>query len=209
MRDQRERRRAGRRLPRCCGSSTSGSASAALARTTGVALSGRLRRFGVLLALLGGHLPHDERSGGHLAIEVALSLLLALLLAFLWCRHRSSLLVSQSNDTPRLSVYPRVRSLGSPPLAGAWRPCGSPPPARAPCPDHPCRLLRSWNAYRGASHLRAPGGKPASERPRRHAGSSQIPSSRTARRLTEHAARRRRRRASDAPLAGRSRDRIC
>ena len=59
--------------------------SAALAaRTTGLPFGGRLRRLGVLLALLVGHLPHDERPGVDLAIEVALPIQLALLLAFLW-----------------------------------------------------------------------------------------------------------------------------
>jgi hypothetical protein len=71
-------------------------ASAALTRTTGVPLRGCLRRFGVLRALLGGHLPHNERPGVHLAIELALPHLLALSLAFLGCRHGFSLVVSQS-----------------------------------------------------------------------------------------------------------------
>src|SRR5215210_458728 len=89
-------------------------ASAALARTTGAPLRGRLRRFGVLHALLGGHLPHDERPGVHLAIEVALPLLLALLLAFLWRRHGTCLLVSQSNHThPVVLLRAAENALGS------------------------------------------------------------------------------------------------
>src|SRR5215218_1943514 len=80
--------------------------SAALARTTGVPLRGRPRRFGVLPALLGGHLPHDERPGFHLAIEVALPLVLAILLAFLWCRHGFSLVVSQSQRYASVVLLP-------------------------------------------------------------------------------------------------------
>ena len=85
------------------------SASAALARTTGVPLRGRLRRFGVLHALLDGHLPHDERPGVHLAIEVALPLLLALLLAFLWCRHGPCFLVSQSQRYALVVLLPAAQ----------------------------------------------------------------------------------------------------
>ena len=61
--------------------------SAALARATRLPLGGSLRRFGVLGAFLGGHLPDDERTVIDLAVEVALPFLLALLLAFLGCRH--------------------------------------------------------------------------------------------------------------------------
>jgi hypothetical protein len=69
------------------------SGSGAIARTPGASLVRGLRRFGVLLAFLGGHLPDDERPGVHLAIELALSLLLALLFALLGCCHGFSLVV--------------------------------------------------------------------------------------------------------------------
>src|SRR5215217_7970937 len=121
MRDQRERRRDAdcrdaseeRLRGRTASLDARVSASAAHTRTTGVALRGRLRRFGVFHALLGGHLPHDERPGVHLAIEVALPLLRALLLAFLWCRHRSCLLVSRSQRYASVVLlYTRLRSMG-------------------------------------------------------------------------------------------------
>ena len=96
-------------------------ASAALARTTGVPLRGRLRRFGVLHALLGGHLPHDERPGVHLAIEVALPLLLAMLLAFLWCRHGFSLVVCQSQRYASVVLLPAAQVDGAQPSRTARR----------------------------------------------------------------------------------------
>jgi hypothetical protein len=73
--------------------------STALAGATCLPLGGRLRRFGVLRALLGSHLPNNERSGVYLAVELALPLPFALLLAFLGCRHGFFLLVTR-NDTP-------------------------------------------------------------------------------------------------------------
>src|SRR4051812_29365692 len=80
--------------------------SGAIACTPGAPLLRRLRRFGVHLAFLGGHLPDDERPGVHLAIELALALLLALLVALFGCRHGIPSSSLAENHTPRL---PRVR----------------------------------------------------------------------------------------------------
>jgi hypothetical protein len=75
--------------------------SGAIARTTSAPLFCRLRRFGVLLAFLGGHLPDDERPGVDLAIELALPRLLALLLSLLGCRHAFPSSSVTQNHTPR------------------------------------------------------------------------------------------------------------
>jgi hypothetical protein len=87
--------------------------STALAGATGLPLGGRLRRFGVPRALLGSHLPNNERSGVYLAVELALPLVFALLLAFLGCRHGFFLLVTR-NDTPSGALSRRSRSWVNP-----------------------------------------------------------------------------------------------
>jgi hypothetical protein len=129
-------------------------ASAALARTTGVPLRGRLRRFGVLPALLGGHLPHDERPGVYLAIEVALPLLLAMLLAFLWCRHGLSLVVSQSQRYASVVLLPAAHVDGAQPSRTARRTHGHSlrkSVRRKPAPPSLCGFSDSCTTRRSRS----------------------------------------------------------
>jgi hypothetical protein len=141
-------------------------ASAALARTTGVPLRGRPRRFGVLHALLGGHLPHDERPGVHLAIEVALPLLLAMLLAFLWCRHGFSLVVCQSQRYASVVLLPAAHVDGAQPSRTARRTHGHSlrkSVRRRRAPPSLCGFSDSCTMHTSIAVLRAPPGSALDE----------------------------------------------